>query len=265
MKNQQIKQTPCTAGLLLILFLGIVTVWGGGCGSDEPAAPEETSTGVLSGQVAVIEGEVITVRVLQDGKLISAVQTDAAGNYRVENLPAGTYTVEVTAKGYQSQETTVQVVSNQVATLDKIGLKRLEVPVVHIRGVLSDQTTKGGLQNVTVLLIDGDTTHETLTTKTGAFSFDNLPVERKFTLKIAHDGYEEREVAIDPIPQGETAKLEIALVPIVKEEKLPVGDGLSVGIKAPPFSHPDGNGKNYSLADYAGKKKVVLVFYRGSF
>ena len=263
MKNQRINQIHNTR-LWGILFLSVVAIWASGCGSDGPAAPEETSTGELSGQVALIEGEAMTVRVLADGKLIAAVQTDAAGNYRVENLPPGNYTVEVTAKGYQSQETTIQVVANQVTSLDKISLKPLGVPVAHIRGVLSNQATKGALQNVTVLLIDGDVIHETLTTKTGAFSFDNLPVDQKFTLKVAHDGYEAEEVTINPIPEGETAKFEIALVPIVEEEELPVGDGLSIGIEAPPFSHPDGNGKNYSLADYAGKKKVVLVFYRGT-
>ncbi|MCF8267142.1 MAG: thioredoxin-dependent thiol peroxidase [Ignavibacteriales bacterium] len=35
---------------------------------------------------------------------------------------------------------------------------------------------------------------------------------------------------------------------------------LAVGDKAPLFTLPDGNGKNVSLTDYAGKK-VVLYFY----
>ena len=263
--SRRIKQIPCIVGLLLILFLGIVAIWVSGCGGDSPDAPEDTLIGELSGQVAVIEGTVITVRVFSDGQLVATVEADAAGNYRVENLSVGNYTVQVTAKGHQSAETTVEVVSDQIVSLDKITLKPLGVPVAHIRGVLSDQGTKKALQNVTVQLITGDTIHETLTTQTGVFSFDNLPVNQKFTLKIAHEGYEVREVVVEPIPEGETVKLEIALVPTVEEEKLPLGDGLSVGIKAPPFSHPDGNGKNYALADYAGKKNVVLVFYRGSF
>lgn len=266
MKNQQtLMGGDMSRRLLFILFLGIIVIWVGGCGSDNPDAPEDTLIGELSGQVAVIEGTVITVRVFSDGQLVATVEADAAGNYRVENLPVGNYTVQATAKGHQAAETTVQVVSDQVVSLDKITLKPLGVPVAHIRGVLSDQGTRKALQNVTVQLIAGDTIHETLTTQTGVFSFDNLSVNQKFTLKIAHAGYEAHEVVVEPIPEDETVKLEIALVPIVEEEKLPLGDGLSVGIKAPPFSLPDGNGKNHALADYAGKKNVVLVFYRGSF
>jgi peroxiredoxin Q/BCP len=36
---------------------------------------------------------------------------------------------------------------------------------------------------------------------------------------------------------------------------------LEAGRKAPKFSLPSDNGKTVSLADYAGKKKVVLYFY----
>ena len=38
---------------------------------------------------------------------------------------------------------------------------------------------------------------------------------------------------------------------------------LLVGLKAADFSLPDSDGKLKALADYAGKKKVVLVFDRG--
>jgi len=36
-----------------------------------------------------------------------------------------------------------------------------------------------------------------------------------------------------------------------------------VGDPAPPFSLPALNGATVTLKDYAGKSKVVLVFYRG--
>ena len=36
------------------------------------------------------------------------------------------------------------------------------------------------------------------------------------------------------------------------------------GEPAPPFSLPDANGKLVALKEYAGKEKVVLVFYRGN-
>ena len=39
---------------------------------------------------------------------------------------------------------------------------------------------------------------------------------------------------------------------------------LKVGERAPDFTLPDATGRPVSLADYRGKKPVVLVFYRGS-
>ncbi len=44
------------------------------------------------------------------------------------------------------------------------------------------------------------------------------------------------------------------------QEPLPPGEGLSIGVEAPAFSLPDGDGNLVSLSDYAGQK-VVLVFY----
>ena len=38
---------------------------------------------------------------------------------------------------------------------------------------------------------------------------------------------------------------------------------LRVGERAPDFTLPDASGRPVSLADYRGKKSVVLVFYRG--
>jgi cytochrome oxidase Cu insertion factor (SCO1/SenC/PrrC family) len=38
---------------------------------------------------------------------------------------------------------------------------------------------------------------------------------------------------------------------------------LKVGGKAPEFTLPDATGAAVSLADYRGKKPVILVFYRG--
>lgn len=40
-------------------------------------------------------------------------------------------------------------------------------------------------------------------------------------------------------------------------------DRIKVGQPAPDFTLQDSDGKNVTLADYRGKKSVVLVFYRG--
>jgi cytochrome oxidase Cu insertion factor (SCO1/SenC/PrrC family) len=40
-------------------------------------------------------------------------------------------------------------------------------------------------------------------------------------------------------------------------------DRIKVGQPAPDFTLQDSDGKNVTLAEYRGKKNVVLVFYRG--
>jgi cytochrome oxidase Cu insertion factor (SCO1/SenC/PrrC family) len=40
-------------------------------------------------------------------------------------------------------------------------------------------------------------------------------------------------------------------------------DRVKVGQPAPDFTLEDSDGKNVGLADYRGKKNVVLIFYRG--
>jgi len=261
--------------LAAVIFLGVaLMIWVGCSGSDSPVTTENTLTddsipailsGGLTGQVETIEGVQINLRFLQYGRIVSTTEVDANGNYQIEAIEPGTYTVEVTAKGFETAEMTVQVIANQVALLDKVALKALEIPVAHVRGLLSDQGTKKALSNVRVQLIDErGKTHEALTTETGIFTFENLPADLPVILKIDLEGYEKQEIVIDSIPEGETTKVSIELVPILPAEELPPGDGLSLGTKAPGFSLPDANGKNHSLADYAGQKKVVLVFYRGN-
>jgi peroxiredoxin Q/BCP len=36
-----------------------------------------------------------------------------------------------------------------------------------------------------------------------------------------------------------------------------------IGDRAPEFSLPSADGKTVALKDYKGKKKLILVFYRG--
>ena len=96
----------------------------------------------------------------------------------------------------------------------------------------------------------------------GAFEFKDVSANQPLTITIEADEYEKQEFTVDPIPVGETVKLEVELIPL-NPEQLPAGDGLAVGLKAPDFNLPDSDGEMIALADYAGKKKVVLVFDRG--
>ena len=88
-------------------------------------------------------------------------------------------------------------------------------------------------------------------------------MEQAFTLTIDYAGYEGKEVAVHPIPAAETLELTVELTPLPEAEKLPPGQGLSIGSQAPVFKLPDSNGKLHALADYTADKNVVLIFYRG--
>ncbi len=46
-------------------------------------------------------------------------------------------------------------------------------------------------------------------------------------------------------------------------EPLAAGEGLRIGVKAPTFSLPDGDGNTHSLSDSIGSSKIVIVFFRG--
>ena len=132
-----------------------------------------------------------------------------------------------------------------------------------IRGLVLDQVTKNPLVDVRVQLTDeAGVVLETPTTPLGVFEFEGVAADQKLTVTIDSDEYEKQEFTVDPIPVGETVKLEIKLIPL-NPEQLPEGDGLTVGLKAPEFELPDSDGEMIALADYAGKKKVVLVFDRG--
>lgn len=134
-----------------------------------------------------------------------------------------------------------------------------------IRGLLVDQGTKKTLRNTRVQLVDSEgEKREVLTSQAGVFEFENLPAGEKFTVVVELDGYEKHESVVTPNQAEETTTITVNLVPIIKEDALPPGDGLRVGAKAPDFNLADGNGKRHSLADYAGAKRVILLFDRGS-
>ena len=340
---------------LLTVLAAVLMLWFGCGGGDEAIVKtdvptdEVISTGSLEGTIERIEGVSVTVRVLQNGNAIASTAAEADGNYRIDNLEPGTYTVEVAAKGYEAFEQTVQVSAEEIASLDRVTLKALEIPVSHVQGVLSDQVRGNPLNKVRVRLVDAaGNSREVLTTPTGAFEFENVPTDQQLTVIVDLEGFEKQEISINPIPAGETVPLEVALVArpgvrglvlnqitkspligarvqltdeagIVREtptttsgafefkdvsanqpltitieadeyekqeftvdpipvgetvklqveliplnpEQLPAGDGLAVGQKAPDFNLPDSAGEMIALADYAGKKKVVLVFDRG--
>ena len=252
------RQILAPLALALLLFVGY------GCGTENPVEEivETDTTGTLRGDVQPIDGVLIQVRLLKDGQLVTQIETEAS--YEIGALEAGNYTLQISAKGYETKDIPVTVIAEEVVSLGKVTLVALETPVSHLRGVLTNETTGEVLGGVSLQLTDNaGNIYETLTTAAGVFTFENLPVQQSMVLTIAHAGYENREVAVDPIPADETLELIVELTPLPEAEQLPPGQGLSIDSQAPDFALPDGNGKAHALADYTADKNVVLIFYRG--
>ena len=145
----------------------------------------------------------------------------------------------------------------------KDGAEEVEDVSATVRGLVLDQITKTPLIDVRVQLTDeAGVALETPTTALGVFEFEGVAADQQLTIVIDPDAYEKQEFTVDPIPVGETVKLEVELTPL-NPEQLPVGDGLAVGLKGPDFNLPNSDGEMIALADYVGKQKVVLVFDRG--
>lgn len=252
------KQVLAPLALILLLFVGF------GCETENPVEEimETDTTGTLHGDVQSIDGVRIQVRLLKDGQLVKQIETQAS--YEIGAIEAGNYTLQISAKGYETEEIPVTVIAEEVVSLDKVTLVALKTPVSHLSGVLTNETTGEALGGVSLQLTDNaGNVYETLTTATGVFAFENLPVQQSMTLMIAHTGYEDKEMSVNPIPADETLELTVELTPLPEVEQLPPGQGLSSGTQAPDFALPDGNGKAHALADYIPDKNVVLVFYRG--
>ena len=250
------------------LALALLMLAGLNCGTENPVeetvdtSAVEISTGTLRGEVKPIEGVLIQVRLLRDGQLLT--QTETQATYELGAIEAGNYTLQISAKGYETTEMNVTVIAGQTASVDKVTLVALDQPVSHLRGILTDVATGAPISQVHLQLTDkAGKVYEALTTEAGNFTFENLPVEQAFTLKIEHTDYENTEVAVQPIPASETFELDLKLIPQPAAEELDPGEGLSLGSQAPDFELSDGNGKAHKLADYIGNKKVVLVFFRG--
>ena len=281
------KQIHAFLALALLLFAGL------NCGTENPIEEtgdtlgvETVATGAFSGEIELIEGETIYVRVLKAGQLIaqmefakgytkgaavdglqgelSTTSLGEVGTYRLKEAELGDYTLQISAKGYQTTELNVTITADQSIPLDKIALLVLDQPVSHLQGILTDAATGAPISQVHLQLTDkAGKVYEALTTGAGVFTFENLPVEQAFTLAIAHADYEETEVAVHPIPAAETLELQVRLTRLPEPDKLDPGQGLSLENQAPAFELPDGDGTLHALADYVGNRNVVLVFYRG--
>ena len=250
--------------ILTCCMLALVLLVGFNCGSTEdPIDKDEVvviKTGTLQGEVQSIDGVLFQVRLLKGGQLVAQTETD--GSYKFSEIEEGLYTVQISAKEYETTNIDVTVVPLETVSLDKVTLQLSAEPVSHLRGVLTDIKTGNLLSEVLVHLTDeAGEQYEALTTQDGVFTFENLPVDKAFTLTVAHAGYEDYEVNVDPIAANKTFELDVELT--AEPVELDPGEGLSIGSQAPEFQLPDKDNKQHALADYIENNNVVVVFYRG--
>ena len=228
---------------------------------NELAIPVAHIQGILSDQKKGSPLNKVRVRLIDAAGNHREVLTTETGAFEFENVPTDQQlNVIVDLEGFEKQEISI----DPIPAGETVPLEIAVVGLPGIRGLVLDQITKTPLIDVRIQLTDEvGNVLETPTTTSGVFEFKGVAANQKLTISIDSDKYEKREFTVDPIPVGETVKLEVELIPL-NPEQLPEGDGLAVGLKAPDFNLPDSDGKMIALADYAGKKKVVLMFYRGA-
>lgn len=254
-------QTYLAFTLLLIIAFG--------CGTTEDTETDvdmqqESLLGKINGEVALIEGLTIHVRLLKDGQTVS--QTEADGNFEFADLESGNYTVQITAKGYETIETTKTVSEGEIVQLDKATLVALTIPVAHLTGLLKETETGNPVAGGLVQLMDetGDE-FEAITSQDGVYTFENLPVNQSFTLTVMSYGYKGQAIDVNPIPADETAELDVELTAIPETVILDPSEGIQLGTLAPDFELSDSNNNKLKLSDTLKNSNVVIVFYRGDF
>ncbi|MXV77468.1 redoxin domain-containing protein [Candidatus Poribacteria bacterium] len=252
----------------LVLTLLVITAFG--CGSTEdpdsvievPVDETGVPSGTIQGEVQVIDGVSIQVRLLKEGQLIS--QTVADGSFQFDNVAAGDYILQITAKGYETEERNVTLEDGKLSEISRIELTELVEPVSHLSGVLTESETGNPLSGVLVkLMAKSGEIYEAMTSQLGVYTFENLPVNVPFTMNVLHYGFEKQNLEVNAISPDQTAELDAELIAIPDTVVLGPSEGLGVGSKAPDFELPDSNNQTHSLSQTLTSKNIVIVFYRG--
>lgn len=94
-------------------------------------------------------------------------------------------------------------------------------------------------------------------------SFEITNIEQgPYTLRISAAGYREIERSVE-ILAGQVISIDNVTIQPTPQTEANLGQGLTIGSRAPNFELSDGNGNLHSLAEYLDTgKHVVLVFYR---
>lgn len=101
---------------------------------------EETSFGIISGQVTDTERHTLPGATIQIESLHTGVTADINGFYKLPNIKPGTYTLKVSYVGYNPIYKKVSVTnSNKVIVTDIVMSEGLELQEVNVKGAFSGQ------------------------------------------------------------------------------------------------------------------------------
>lgn len=101
---------------------------------------EETSLGIISGQVTDTERHTLPGATIQIESLHTGVTADINGFYKLPNIKPGTYTLKVSYVGYNPIYKKVSVTnSNKVIVTDIVMSEGLELQEVNVKGAFAGQ------------------------------------------------------------------------------------------------------------------------------
>ena len=169
----------------------------------------------------------------------------------------GSYTLNynVMAEDTTSPDVTTSSLSDNAVDVDPATVFENGITVTFSEPISSGELMllQSGVDVGWTASIDGNTI--TLTANAGQEL--NHDTTYKISGTVRDSTGNETEVSI-------TFTTESAPAPPPPPETLDPGEGLSIGIKAPDFTLPDGNGNNYTLSDSIGSSNIVIVFFRGN-
>ena len=95
------------------------------------------------------------------------------------------------------------------------------------------------------------------------YSFEITEIEAgSYILRLTAVGYKEIERSVE-ILAGQVISIDSVTLQPTSQTEANLGQGLTIGSRAPDFELPDGNGNLHSLSEYLDSgKHVVIVFYR---
>jgi thermitase len=207
--------TPHVAGLAALVFTTVSDVNGNGFLNDEVRSRIESTCddigvsgigygrinaaravgdvqpplpGIISGQVTDAEdGSAAAGVTVTDGT--RAVQTDAAGQYAINDVPQGSYQVVASKEGYETVSLTVNVLSETTAVAN-FSLNEIVI-LGSITGSVTD--AEDGLPIVGVTVSDGSRT--VLSDASGQYTISDVP-PGSYQVVARKEGYESSSLTV---------------------------------------------------------------------